>query len=425
MFGIHGDWGSGKTSFLHQLHWYLSGVCPESQASEDRIEVPGEWVGWKAREDITVVWFEAWQYQCEANPIIALLHEIRKQLEASRPWTAIKDKSKKLGEVVIKSAFFGLESLTKVLCAEKAQQVGEKWEADHYAVKLPSNVVRELLNDAISKLLGNKGDSKSKRRLVVLIDDLDRCEGEAAYRLLEGIKIYLNIESCVFVIGMDQHLIKRAVMDHIPGASANGGEALAEEYIEKICRNIWNLPNIQLPEAFLEKFLDVGDKAKKVLMEVLKSTPCLPPNPRKIKAFAHVLDRFIKHTGFGAGTCSHQALTKLEDEKIAGLIIVMAALYHFHYDLYRMIEGDPIIYNEIRQAASGMMAPLEWMKQILWVDVPKGDTKLQAPVSEYKRERTYAELRRGNAFRVQRLIAHLDVVPDDVIQACLLGREVK
>jgi len=109
VFGIHGEWGSGKTSFLYLLHLYLSGECP--QAREDgetkaALKLAKElWgKGWKASDSVTVVWFEAWRYQNEANPVVALLHEIRAQLPfMQRAWA----KALKLGAVAAEGALLG------------------------------------------------------------------------------------------------------------------------------------------------------------------------------------------------------------------------------------------------------------------------------------------------------------------------------
>lgn len=71
VFGIHGDWGLGKTSFLHQLQMCLTGTSP--LASPETPLAP-------EAQKLATVWFEAWRYQYEQAPIVALLHEIRSQL---------------------------------------------------------------------------------------------------------------------------------------------------------------------------------------------------------------------------------------------------------------------------------------------------------------------------------------------------------
>ena len=121
----------------------------------------------------------------------------------------------------------------------------------------------------------------------MLIDDLDRCEPEAAYKLLEGIKIYLNLPSCVFVLGMNQRIIEGAIAK-LQGQKEAGPEAqqrardYAREYVEKICQNIYHLPLVRDPSALVETWLG-NLETRANLCAVLKRYACLPANPRKIR----------------------------------------------------------------------------------------------------------------------------------------------
>jgi hypothetical protein len=150
IFGIHGDWGLGKTSFLHQLRWYLTGECP--QQTEDQLkgaEKPEGIPRGQYKDHVTVVWFKAWRYQHEQIPVVALLQEIRSQLAW---YIRLEQQAKKMLEVTIRSALLSLEDLTKKIGiqASKIQEVGDKWERDHLATALPSHTIREHLQEAIS-----------------------------------------------------------------------------------------------------------------------------------------------------------------------------------------------------------------------------------------------------------------------------------
>ncbi|HTQ78903.1 MAG TPA: P-loop NTPase fold protein, partial [Thermoanaerobaculia bacterium] len=292
VFGVHGDWGAGKTSFLHQLQLYLTGQCPQqpdNAASE--AEAAGMQVA-RYGSHVTVVWFEAWRYQNEQAPIVALLQEIRTQL----PWySKALSQTRKLGEVTIRSALLAFEDLTKKIGvqASKIDEVGAKWEQEHLAAVLPSHMVRQHLEHALQTLLG---DAKPKtagprRRLVVMVDDLDRCSPEAAYKLIEGIKIYLNLPNCVFVLGMNQRIIEDAISGHIPKVEDPALQMLrAREYLDKLCQTIVHLPLTREPVALLRQYLgDAEAPAVEPVLAILAQYACLPANPRKIKAFANLL----------------------------------------------------------------------------------------------------------------------------------------
>ena len=262
VFGVHGDWGLGKTSFLHQVQWYLTGDCPQQPEAvtkdlERRAkEAEGDASTQRCRQHrdvVQAVWFDAWRYQNEPAPVVALLHEMRAQLAWGR--RAVRS-TRRNAEVAVRGALLSMEELTRKIGFQYSvfRQANRDWEAENLAAALPSHTPREHLREAVGQLLPEKRDGKPAPRLVVFIDDVDRCEPEAAYRLLEGLKIYLTLDNCVFVLGMNQKAIEEAIAQRMSASSdarpreatqGDGESAMrAAAYMEKLCQNVWRLPAV-------------------------------------------------------------------------------------------------------------------------------------------------------------------------------------
>ncbi len=326
VYGVHGEWGSGKTSFLCQLQYYISGSCNRLKDKPDKSAVK--------HASLPTIWFEAWHYQHEPSPVVALLHEIRNQLSlTSKTWNKIK----KLSEVQVKSLLLGLEGLTKYIGvkASAVQTEGEAWEKRHFETPLTTQEIRKQLEHVIGQVL-DKG-----QKLVIFIDDLDRCESSAAFRLLEGLKVYLNMSNCIYVLGMDQRQVERIIAKEL----GNSDTQLAREYLEKICQDIIHLPLIQQRDKVLDGFLqqlDLGAKLRQALVALVQTDMMLPANPRKLKAFAHVIARFHQ-VGL-----RESKFFETELERKAGILLLLAGLYYFHPEIYRQLEQDGLrFYNEL------------------------------------------------------------------------------
>lgn len=345
VFGVHGNWGSGKTSFMRQLQHLLGG-----RFDEDGSVFKGtHFKDAKVNRQIATVWFDAWRYQNELTPVVALLQEIRRQLSAM---PMIKAKFSKLGEIALRYTLDSLSDVGKAIgieaipSTEKIQKIGEQWETQHHAQILNTDSIRKHLHDTILSLLP-KGE---KSRIVVFIDDLDRCNPKAAFRLLEGLKIYLNIPNCVFVLGMNENVLTDAIRDEISAPSSAGVGELnlrASHYLEKICTDIYRLPlpvdtsalfSALLSQSLPQKYVDAFNLC-------VSDTICLPPNPRRLKALAN---QWVRFSG-----CIDLPDESSEQAVWAARVTVAAYIHQFHRDLWERWHFNPDFWEEFLAWCNG------------------------------------------------------------------------
>jgi hypothetical protein len=106
---------------------------------------------------------------------------------------------------------------------------------------------------------------------VVFIDDLDRCLPNVALEVLEALKLYLNIENLVFVVGVDSGDIDELVKKHYEKLGLS--EKKSEHYMAKMFQvEVTVGPSETQVEAFLDSQLEeIGERTHQYWTEQLDS----------------------------------------------------------------------------------------------------------------------------------------------------------
>lgn len=418
VFGIDGDWGAGKTSLLLAIERQLTGAT-QGGRGRSVVKPPERY------KHIKVVWFEAWRYQHESAPVIALLHEICAQL-------SLAQKSKRGLRKLAFAGFYGLINTIKEASIETTDlapfkfgvnasnpllsiaRSGEKWESDNFETPLTTEHTRSLLDNAIKALLG--WSDINNARVLIIVDDLDRCEPAAAYRILEAIKIYLNLESCVFLLGLNQREVIRAVGSALTKQRLSSARERREatnrgsEYLEKLCSVVWHIPLISKSDLtnLLRSLLrpknennictdanSLSEHTVNVLIELVVEYRCVPGIPRKIKAWVNNLRNLVSLTESGGDGLAE---VTLEQEKLPALVIA-TGLTTFHPQIVLHLQESSRVFDELISYADSLRIASDFAKTSAFENLimPAGSDAATLP-SEHP------EPSAGNVFRMRELL---------------------
>lgn len=84
-------------------------------------------------------------------------------------------------------------------------------------------------------------------RLIILVDDLDRCLPKSVIEILEAIRLFLFVDGTVFVISADEKMIEYAVREHFPNLPSSYND-YTRNYLEKLIQIPIRVPSLNRQE---------------------------------------------------------------------------------------------------------------------------------------------------------------------------------
>ena len=204
---IYGDWGTGKTSSMKWLEGLINEWNKNGKAED--------------KTTIRTVWFYPWKYHDKDDVWRGLISEvILKGTEIKGADTAwITKTAKQFGPLLGKGFMHALAAL-KLKVGGGSIPVGAELELSFIkdiiseydkTIHPEKAFLNEFENSFEQWLKKAIGDDE---RMVIFIDDLDRCMPQVALKVLEALKLYLNIKQLIFVVGVDKDVIKPLVKKH-------------------------------------------------------------------------------------------------------------------------------------------------------------------------------------------------------------------
>ena len=117
----------------------------------------------------------------------------------------------------------------------------------------------EEFRKEFEKLIVNAGIE----RLVVLVDDLDRCLPSTVIETLEAIRLFLFVERVSFVIGADESMIEYSVTQHFPKLTESSvPDTYTRNYLEKLIQVPFRLPSLGYLETRVYIILALTNSSK-------------------------------------------------------------------------------------------------------------------------------------------------------------------
>ncbi len=231
---LDGGWGSGKTFFVKQSKMVLDAHNDfiVSDDDTDRRKIKDMWTQRHNNQPAEFqtqvsVYYDSWENDNDEDPVLSLVYSILQSVES--------DYSFKKGADCLQIAanileFFSGKKWTQLIDSLKSEDPLQ-------AIKKEKGI-QKMIKEFLDSLLLEKGN-----RLIVFIDELDRCKPSYAVRLLERIKHYFSNDRITYVFSVNINELQHTIKQYY------GSDFNASKYLDRF----FDL-RISLPSADLKRY---------------------------------------------------------------------------------------------------------------------------------------------------------------------------
>ena len=287
---IQGGWGTGKTSALKMI--------------EDELD----------KERTTVIWFDTWKYavlKADDSLVALLLNAFKDKIDellsgylpkgsyASDLKSAREKICGSMGKMFVSSVMgdVAIDKLGDTLGGGIKGALGRFMQSDE------TDTTKDDIQETIDTILKVSHRLKTKDkvqdkglRLVVFVDDLDRLEPIRALEFLEGIKNFVDCKNCVFVLAVDDKVVRRGIDQKYGIGERDEARQYTKHFFDKIIQVPFKMREDQYDfDRYIreEKFLAKYPRQEDSIPKYSNAIRALDAkNPRTIKRVFHLMDLY-------------------------------------------------------------------------------------------------------------------------------------
>ena len=233
IIALDGEWGSGKTWFVKSIEYLINSEI------NNELRIVNEEIMENVKSNYMTFYYNAWENDDSESAMLSLIYKLTNDSCLQKDENEVGAIPRLLNSVI--------KFVTNGSIDIKEDIFGEQWNNKQITDCIKtSEEIKDTFKQIIDNLL-----IKNKNRILIIIDEIDRCKPIFAIDLLENIKHFYDDDRIIFLVTTNNRELKNSVCK-VYGEKYNGSL-----YLDRF----FDI-NLELPNNYIEDYIKSIDEGK-------------------------------------------------------------------------------------------------------------------------------------------------------------------